>query len=356
LRLKLDPSRCVRYYSKFSSCNGCENICPVDAIKTQESALNIYQDSCISCGACVGVCPTEAIELKGFSVIEFVFSFIKGEENIVSCKTNFVCLSALNVEYLISLGLLKEMVLDIGHCKDCHIKDKCYEKILQNVEEANYILSTLGGKKIILKELSLEKKSCSNRRDFFNLFTIEGATKGIKEFKEEVESLENPQITLSSHHAKAIREKTIPNKRKLLFTILKKLDKPKEYKYLENRYLTFISQKEIDYSCDNCSICYRVCPTSALNCDKKGSKIFFDPMLCIRCHLCHDVCEKDSIKLSEFFDTKEFFESSLQTLIEFNVVRCEECGAFFTYFGEDEMLCARCKMEDFDAKELWGLK
>jgi formate hydrogenlyase subunit 6/NADH:ubiquinone oxidoreductase subunit I len=152
-----------------------------------------------------------------------------------------------------------------------------------------------------------------------------------------------------------MKQRDIPNKRKLLFTILKKIKKPKEYKYLENRYLSFISNKEIDSSCDNCSMCYRICPTTALSSDRKNSKIEFDALLCVRCHLCHDVCEKDSIKLCEFFDTKEFFEPTQKELIRFDVKICQECGANFSYFG-GEVLCNRCKAEDEAAKELWGIR
>lgn len=355
VKLKVNPSSCVRYYSKFNSCDKCEKICPENAIKTKESALEVYQNMCISCGACVGVCPTEALELDGLNIVEFFFDFIKSDEKTVSCKTNFICLSALNVEYLISLGALKEIFLDIGHCGNCDIKDFCYEKILQNVEEANYVLSTIGANEIKAEKLSLTKGNLPDRREFFNIFTLKGAAKAYNELNEEVKSIENPEIKLPSHLTKAIKEKTVPNKRKLLFTVLKKLQKPKEYKYLENEYLTFISEKEIDHTCDNCSICYRICPSGALSSDKRNSKIYFDPMLCLKCHLCHDVCEKNSIKLAEFFDTKEFFEPEVKILAEFSVVRCEDCGAYFTYFGEDELLCPRCKMEDSAAKELWGI-
>ncbi|WP_281951201.1 4Fe-4S dicluster domain-containing protein [Nitrosophilus kaiyonis] len=354
MKIKLNPSSCVRYYSKFSECKACEEICPKDAIKTEESSLNIYQDECISCGACIGVCPTEALNLSGLNMTNFFFDFLKSEEETISCKTNFVCLAGLNVEYLVSLGLLKEVVLDIGHCENCEIKDSCYNKILQNIEEANYILSTISDKKIKKEKLSLTKEEIENRREFFNIFTLKGVANTIKEVNEDIEALDNPKVKLPTHLIKAIKEKNIPDKRKIFFTVLKKIEKPKEYKYLENEYLTFISQKEIDSSCDNCSICYRICPTGALSSDKKGSKIFFDSLLCVRCHLCHDVCEKNSIKLSQYFDTKEFFEPEEKILAKFNIVKCEDCGMPFSYFG-GEKLCQRCKIEEEEAKDLWGI-
>lgn len=354
MKIKLNPAKCVRYYSKFSECTLCEDICPKDALKTDVSSLEIYQDRCISCGGCVGVCPTEALELPNVNITEFFFSFLKDEERVISCKTNFVCLSAFNVEYLISLAIAKDFVLDIGHCKDCDIKERCYPQILRNIDEANYVLSTISDKKIKAESLAKTKEKETNRRDFFNIFTLKGAAKAVADVENEVKSLENPKVELPTHQIEAIKNKNIPNKRKLLFTILKKSSKPQEYKYLENEHLSFISDKEIDDSCDNCSICYRICPTAALSSDGKFSKIFFDPMLCVKCHLCHDVCEKDSIKLSQYFDTEEFFDSKQKILKSFRVIRCDDCGNYFTYLG-GERLCQRCKIEEQEAKDLWGI-
>lgn len=353
--IRIDPARCVRFYSKLSGCNKCEAICPSEAIKTQEGGVAIYQDKCIDCGGCVGVCPTEALSLSDLNVTEFFFNFIKSDENVISCKTNFVCLAALAPDYLIALGALKEVVLDIGHCATCELKESCFPQIEQAVVEANYVLASIGGNEIQAKKVALINEKTPNRREFFNIFSLQGAALAKARVEEEMEALQNPQIGLDTTQIRALRQKNIPNKRKLLFTVLKKLPKPDSYKYLENEYLSFTSNKEIDESCDNCSICYRVCPTEALSSDRKQSKILFDALLCVRCHLCHDVCEKESIKLAEYFDTKEFFEPEAKVLARFEVVRCEDCGAFFSYFG-GEKLCPRCKIEEDEAKSLWGIE
>ncbi len=353
--IKLNPSRCVRYFSKFSECDRCESICPTEAVAVQSGAVSFYQDRCVECGGCVGVCPTEAIELSGFDPLEFVFSFLKEEKETISCKDNFLCLAGLNVEYLVALRVAKRVVLDVGHCAECDIAHRCLPQIESNVAEANYILEAMEQEGVEVAKLSLSQEEMPKRRDFFNIFTLKGAARIKGEFEEEIKSLEDPTIALDAAAAQAIRNKEIPNKRKFLFTILKKMDRPEAYRYLENEHLSFTSDKEIDDSCDNCSICYRICPTEALSSDQKQSKIYFDPLLCVRCHLCHDVCEKDSIKLSKYFDTKEFFEPKQKILAQFKVIRCEDCGAWFSYFG-GERLCPRCAAEEDAARELWGLK
>ncbi|SMC09254.1 4Fe-4S dicluster domain-containing protein [Nitratiruptor tergarcus] len=353
--IRLDAAKCVRYYSKLNECNSCEQICPADVIETQEGSLALKQDGCIDCGACVGVCPTEALQLSDFNVTEFFFDFVKSDEKIISCKSNFVCLAALGVEYLIALGAVKEIVLDIGHCETCDIKEKCFAQIEHNIAEANYVLEAIEQRGVQAKKLGVQKENVPDRREFFNIFTLKNVVKTKAKIDEQLEALEDPTVGLDTEQIRAIRQKSIPNKRKLLFTLLKKIEKPANYKYLENEHLSFTSEKEIDESCDNCSICYRICPTEALSTTSKASAILFDPLLCVRCHLCHDVCEKGSIKLAEYFDTKQFFEPEAKILAKFTIVRCEDCGICFTYFG-GEKICQRCKIEEEEAKQLWGIE
>ena len=52
----VDPGKCV-------GCGSCESVCPVEAIKVQESVAKVDEDTCIECGACTNECPAEAISL-----------------------------------------------------------------------------------------------------------------------------------------------------------------------------------------------------------------------------------------------------------------------------------------------------
>jgi len=353
LNIRLDPSACVRYSSKLSQCRKCEEICGFEAIKCEDFKISIFQERCVLCAACVGVCPTEAIEMKNFSIKDFFFDFIKEEESKIGCKYNFVCLSALNVEYLISLALIKDIVLDLGHCENCELDEKVKKQIESNIKEANFILQKISKKEIKSEKLLLQKEKKTDRRDFFKAFSLKNAQNLAKEKEEELKYLKNPTVSIDAAQSAKKREKIIPNKRKILYSVLKRAKKPNEYDRIESNKISFVSSKEIDESCDNCSICYRICPSGALSSNIKESVIYFDDMLCLKCHLCHDVCEKDSIKISPFFDTKEFFNPSQKVLKQFEVIRCNECGNFFTYL-EGEKICRRCKIEEEEAKNLWG--
>ena len=352
MKIKLNPSHCVKYYSKNSECKLCEDICPTDAVEVKSGEVSLFQNKCISCGGCVGVCPNEALTLTNFDITEFFFDFLSSSENAISCKSNFVCLSGLNVEYLTSMGFIKDdIMLDFGHCDSCDIKESCLPQIEKNIKEANIVLNSVGKNPIKSENLCLVREETSNRREFLNIFTLKSVVKAKKDFDEKVN--DDPLKKITSQMTKAIKEKTIPNKRKVFFTVVKKLKKPEQYVSFNSDDISFTSSKVIDDSCDNCSICYRVCPTSALSSNKNGSKIYFDDLLCIKCKLCHDVCEKDSISLKEI-SNKEFFEPSQKVLQSFSVIKCHECGNPFTYLG-GEKICLSCKIEEEDAKSLWGI-
>ena len=71
-------------------------------------------------------------------------------------------------------------------------------------------------------------------------------------------------------------------------------------------------------------------------------------MLCVKCHLCHDVCEPDAIQLQTGYEVKEFFEPTQRTLATFDIRRCNECGNPFTYKG-GVLECPRCMLEEDEA-------
>ncbi len=348
-KLQIELGNCVKVFSKNSSCSKCADICPEKAIIYNNNILQVLPE-CTDCGLCLGVCPTEAISLKDFDLLEFVFGFLELESGIIKCQNNIPCTGILHAEHLISLALLKEQQIELECCEICH------QESHKKVEEANFFLQKLDTHKHINISLvsiqEIEEVQIDNRRDFLKRLSLKGAIKSKVEFDQEVQAQEIK--TLSSQDSTNIRKKELPNRRKLLYMALKRVDKVAEYELINEEKLSFISQKSINDSCDNCSICYRLCPTGALQSNKRGSKIEFDTLACVKCHLCHDVCEPNAIQLQQF-STKSLFEPTIKELIKFDVIRCNDCGNFFTYQG-GEPTCYRCKLEEEEAKDLWGIQ
>ncbi len=356
-KLNIDLGLCVKVSSKYSSCTSCADICPISSISFNDN-IPIVDDSCIDCGGCIGICPSEAISLDDFKTMDFIFNFIQSQENLISCKKNVPCLALLSVENLISMAILKgNTILDMGHCLSCEIKEPLEDQIRKNVHEANNLLETIQHKnKIEMQDIAYKQEEIEeetpDRRAFFKNFALKGAIKNKIEFEKEIEKSEKRNILSSSDTIK-IKEKNLPNKRKLLYMALKRLEKVDQFEEIQEENLSFISQKSIDQSCDNCSFCYRICPTGALSTNRKGNSIEFDALSCIKCRLCHDVCQSNSIHL-EPFSTESFYRSKVDELIKFNVIRCEDCGIYFTVLNNEKM-CKRCTIEENEAKSLWGI-
>ena len=361
--ISLSASKCVRSLARESSCNKCELICPTEAIVVANNPLpSINFSACVGCGACDAICPSEALSLDNFSASEFFFEFIDSDENLISCAKNVPCISALNVEYIISLAALKkEIVFDMGHCDSCAIAHKCKPQILKNYEEANYVLEAMESQsKVTLEDVcyeAKEKEKLSNRREFFSSITLGNVAKAKYSFESEVKRATDELVehTLQKEDIALLRKKRITHRRKLLYSSIKRVQKPSTYHIIDANELSFTSAKLLDESsCTACQMCYRVCPSGALSSDIKNSKIDFDPLLCIRCGICHDVCEPNAITLSGTYRVKEFFEPAVQNLVSFKVRRCDECNIIFSTNRDDKM-CYRCKAEEEEARELWGI-
>ncbi|MCF6201420.1 MAG: 4Fe-4S binding protein [Hydrogenimonas sp.] len=365
--LRFEPAKCVRTVTKFSECTSCVEACPVDTLSIAENNLPAFVPSvCVECGGCMGVCPGEAFSLEAFSATEFFFDFAASNESIISCRINVPCIMALGSEHLISLSLVKEeLIVDTGHCKECPYKEPLYNLIESSISEANFILEACGSpKRIETKELSLEadesgeRAEPADRRAFLKALSLKGAAEVKREFESLVQSSDDEkrvhEVDLVS--LAKVRKKDIPDRRKILFTALKRTPKPPIYHTVAEDEISFLSQKYIEQeSCTNCQMCYRICPTGALSSNANMSRIYFDAMLCIKCRACHDTCEPDAIKLQPVFEMREFFEPTQRLLASFTIRKCDECGLPFTSL-RGEMVCMRCMVEEDEAMELWGLQ
>ena len=362
MKLRLDPALCVRATSRVSECTKCVDASP-EHIKIEEQLPVFSKATGVEAAACLGACPTSAFSLSGFSVTEFFFSFLESKVRLISSKLNVPCVSVLSVEHLISLASASEETIMID-LTNYETGTPLLEIIEDRIEEANFILDSISDKKLetnldespIAEEIeNLENKddndaeSVSSRRDFFTKHTsLKGVIKHKQTFDEAVNEDDLHVFDMDLSVIDKIKNKHLPDKRKILFTTLKRLEKPAQYDVLEESDVSFVSQKYIDDNCTNCQICYRICPTGALSTNGKFSLINFDAMLCVKCHLCHDVCEPNAIHLQSGFEVKEFFESTQRTLASFEVKRCNECASYFTYTG-GELTCPRCAVEEEEA-------
>ena len=363
--LTLDISSCVRTTNKFSECNACVIACPVETIAIKEQLPSFVPNDCVGCGGCLAVCPSDAYSLDDFNTLNFIFSFLESSKNIVSCKEDAIpCLAALSAEEILSMSLLssKEILFDKSHCSECDIAKVNLKIIEDRIDETNFLLEAMQVDKLVRFETIDQKKDTinneSSRRDFLSKISVKEAIQSKQKFENKIESLDEE---IKEHFASAldiqkIKTKQLPDRRKLLKMAMKRAGIPEDFHIIEADNISFMSQKDLDEeSCTNCQMCYRICPTGALSSDTHGGIIKFDAFSCIKCASCHDVCEPKSLTLRSTFALKEFFEPTTETLVKFSVKRCDECAMPFVYRG-GEVMCNRCRIEEEEARELWGIK
>ncbi len=363
--LTLDITKCVHTSNKFAICNKCAEVCPVETIEINDGAVSFTPSDCVGCGGCDAVCPTAAYDLDDFKPINYVFNFLENDQEIISCKQELPCIAALSVEELLSMALIAPHAIkaDIAACKECPIAKTNLPIIEERIEEVNFLLEAMEqSKSIAVEELDIEEdmtpaEVLSRRK----LLSKEGLKKAVS-IKQQLENeVEASDTALKVHEVSnadiaKIKQKNIPDRRSLLLMAMKRAKVPETFHTIDIADISFISQKDLDEStCTNCQMCYRICPTGALFSDGKGSVINFNPLSCVQCHSCHDVCEPDSLTLRPTFSLASFFEPKVETLVRFVIKRCDECGNFFDYHG-GEVLCRRCKIEEEEAKELWGIQ
>ncbi len=357
MRLELDVAKCVRAKSKSSLCTCCAEASP-EHISIVENIPTFKNQTGIEAAASVGACPCEALGLSGIVLSRFFFDFLDAKSDTLVPSKELPCLSLLSVEHLLSLALALEQNLKINI--ESYDRDSFQlQQILKRVDEVNQILSAVSAKKIEMIQEQPEEKSepadkdeGGSRRDFLTNLSLKGALKQKKRFEESIREDELSEHQLESDDITKLKEQHIPEKRKILFNVLKYSDLFKKSIAIKSEKISFVSDKVVGESCTNCQMCYRLCPSGALSSDGRFSLIDFDAMLCLKCRLCHDVCEVDAITMSPYFDLAEFGRHHQKTLIKFDIKRCDECGNSFTYRG-GEMLCPRCKVEEEEVVSLY---
>ncbi len=362
--LNFDIAKCVHTSNKFATCDKCIKACPVDTIKINDHRLSFTPNECVECGGCLASCPTDAFSLDKFNPINYIFKFLENDESILSCNDKELpCLAAFSVEELLSLVLISnnQLILDIAPCRECAIASTNLSIIKDRANEVNFLLEALEQNKFLkVDEIDYKKdeeiKEIS-RRELLSKDGVKKALKIKKDFKSQVESSdeEEKRFEATTKDIAKIRQKEIPQRRSLLVMALKRAKVPSFFHKIKTEDISFTSLKNLDEeTCTNCQMCYRICPTGALFSDNRGSFINFNPLSCVKCHSCHDVCEPNSLTLKKIFDLGRFFEPKIETLVRFDIRRCDECGNFFAYSG-GEVMCPRCKIEEEEALSLWGI-
>lgn len=314
MSVSISLESCVKSLSLQSGCQKCADVCGENALSFRDGLVVVDALNCTECQACVAVCPTEAIALDKKS------------------------LHGMSVDELFC------EVVQKGGDISFDVTSELFAACMERADEANALLAAFGISSRILPLKSNDKAKKvedGSKRALFRMFTKEG-------IKASHDALKSGGELAGEIDYSLLKSKKVPSKRERFLDAVKSLEIAEDVEVT----ISFASDKYIDDSCDNCSLCYNLCPSGALETTAMKNAILFSPHLCLKCKLCEDVCESKSIFSLPVFSLIHFKEQKKRVLKKFLAKLCQTCGTVFSGDGEE---CPRCSKESEDAYELLGL-
>jgi len=353
--VQLESQRCLHHLSRFSTCDVCYDICPVDAIQPgQPPSLDIQK--CQQCGACLSVCPNDAYRGDdGFRALLLALKRLDSKGLELVCKKNpnaqsgvfeasvaiqmRECLASLGWgTYLVLAGLnFEKILIRTDACANCEWGE-LRDRIEFQVTQAKMLLENWGKSEILQLVENIE---CSqtrplwdvtnpplSRRDFFRAALRQGEVTFAK-----LENLEGNSST------------RLPRNRIRMMTAVNhfptSVDDSKDV-VLQDEFV----QLSISETCTACGVCARICPTEALTFEIDPEKVHFQlefsPQKCIGCELCSSVCLPSAIQIQRPAYFKDVFLQDKILLQQGELIRCEKCGAL-TAAKPGKTLCPTCE-------------
>ncbi|MGD8188500.1 4Fe-4S binding protein [Brevibacillus ginsengisoli] len=321
--VEIQKDVCTRLKSTASTCTLCMDNCPSNSISI--TATEIQKTNCMECGICGIVCPTNAFSWKHPSFKRMLeqaeLQFVDEGRVYIYCSNQLFsepvtgvkvpCLAAIPWEVWMSM-LVSYPSLSIylpeGSCQTCEVTtgEQIWSEQLGRAE-------ALCQKKVT-RSLSIEKTNRDNsydssRRQFLQLAFHELRESGKEVIKEYLGETPNQRLAEIPEISEEIRKKKAEFVEKIL--------KESRYSYVERRKIlmhqlkqdqelmqrTIVKLPVINDSCDRCGACAILCPTQALRMVESengvGREIRLQPVTCVECGLCEEVCWEKNISLKE---------------------------------------------------------
>lgn len=342
---------------RYATCRACEGICPVQAIRVGETALELGEH-CLNCGRCAAVCPMGALALPGFTIPD-----IKQETTkivIVDCwkvprvdspddAVRVPCLGGLSagrlVDLVVSAGQRPVVLLDRGWCTMCHAGGGNVHPATGALEAASRLLEKAGmpagelprieprhlPEKYLPAEIpELVTQQQLSRRAFFGALVSQAAAA--------IDQMKPPASQSESRRRRGFEREPVPSqeRNRLLHAMQQIVRRTGQLLPAE-----FFYRLEISDACCNHLLCAKICPTGALDIHEEtnSSGLVFDGAYCIGCGYCVSVCPSDAIRLLPNGNNPTVIEPVQLTW--FSEQDCPECGRSYPVSTNEEV-CPQC--------------
>lgn len=356
--LRLYPDLCPRSRSPKSSCQICENSCPLGAVSLTKSIE--VRNSCIECGICTAACPNGVFELADrddmvlveeikmktgrLSVDRISFKCAKTDESETGaiCVT---CLSRLTESVLLTPFQLGARTVELLHydCTKCFLQRPAFN-FLTTLKLMDVLMPAAGleRERIIVRQMEgpppyagdvtpQRPKEPLSRRDFLSFFK-----------KRLLSEISAPSEELPEDSPK--RYSQLNHRRARLLKVLKSF-RPWNPVIVKNGSLPF-GEAEITNDCIGCRVCEKICSVCALKSSIKDGMltITFSQGLCTRCGLCEEVCIAKAIGFRNSFELNDLPAVRTKNLISLPEKKCALCKQPF--YGSNESVCYFCLKTD----------
>ena len=345
---EVDPARCMS--TARNICGRCVEACPSSALTLPGPVPDA--SACLGCGICATACPTGALRHPAGQELLHAVRLSRNRPRLaLACagaphgpqdagvpvlRVNG-CLSALGVDILaaLSAGRVREILVPSGACADCEHGDHG-----DSLWKAVAFLRRLTGDRALRlipcdaartapamdAPRDASDPALSRRALFRRLVSAKATT---AEATPEFPAL--PEVSRDRHGP-------VPG-RALLHKVLVRLGvaPPKHPLPAAGIHALRVT---LNGTCTACGACARVCPSNALEFNKKEGTftLSFTPWRCQGCGICQRICLSGSLKIIAG-DARQLIEKKM-ILARGGVTACTRCGASMATGGDT--LCPLC--------------
>lgn len=335
----LNKQRCLHSRDRFSGCEACFSICPVEAI-TPGKPPSLDAEKCQSCLACLTVCPVGAYSADDAvaSLLNAV-THLEGSELEVLCEKNLHaeqgfseastgmrvkgCLAGLGCGAYLSLAAFghEHIMVRTDACSVCEWGTLPVHVEAQ-VSQAKQLLEVWGKAEILeclskidspVKRPMWEAKNPPlSRRDMFRMMAQQLKVTMAR-------AMEDGQISnrgLGRNHLR-------------ILGAVAHLPAPQP-EFTGSVVGMDFARILVTEACTACGVCARACPTHALHFEMNESEteftLKFDARQCMGCEMCMHVCAPSAVSVDHTPSLARIFSEESVTLQEGQLVKCKLCG------------------------------